>query len=772
MYMRRHKLGRSAALALNAAVLMTLIAACSGDPSAPVTPVTPPIIPAGSSPAPTALVWGPTGVIGAGFVNVVALPPGDSRTVIAGADVAGFQRSTNAGASFAPSNIGVPRSELRAVAALLVHPTRKGVVYAAAGNGTVGAVLVSGDGGATWTLRSERPVFHGGNSFGLTGEPSEHPRSTGNLLALDIDPSGRESLYAATFADGVMRSTDDGATWTTIGLAPDAGGPHYLRGLALVRSGADVAVYAASHGRGVWKWTSASSRFVALEGSPRFPEEIASVAGTLYVAGGANGVFSSADGGATWTARNAGLSTAGPVWLSIAGYVAGSQTVLYAGCAFPAQGVSLVRSDDGGVTWRAVMQADAPSIHYEVGGPGGEQYWLLRSTKPSDLYMMPGHSGYVPAQIAVDPATPQTVWLAGRSGLWRTTDEGQNWYPMVGSLGVTVNNAVVVDPRSPARVYVGNTDWTLIASTDGLAHIVRSKGTGAESKGFDLALDSAGGTGIPAGAASTLSVAVGDRDNNIGGEVYSNATPESPDRWTNEALAQAAGGNRPLAVTVGNAAGQRVLIAAVEEAGTQGRAGSGGVYRKVGNGGWQRIATPAMTQAQRAPQASLEWAGGGAPVYLYDHVTGVWRSMDAGATWALIWAKPTTAPRTGFLALDPLHKDRLFVSANDGVYQLDSADHGSAVGNGIVSTRLEGLATPGVIAVDPYTDRLYAAGLPPIGAQPRLAAWDAAARIWVDLADDYYRATLGNATGIAIAPGSRVYVSLPGNGVVVGAPAR
>src|SRR6185503_20893185 len=159
-------------------------------------------------------------------------------------------RSVDRGAFFLPSSRGMSSSN---VAALLYHPTRAGKVYAAVGRGGDGAFLVSTDDGATWTVRSTVPKFHGGNSNDIVGEPQEHPRSTGNLIGLDRDASGAETLYVATFDDGVLRSTTDGSQWTSLGLAG-----HFLRSIAVVRSGSALAVYAASHGRGIWKWTPAS----------------------------------------------------------------------------------------------------------------------------------------------------------------------------------------------------------------------------------------------------------------------------------------------------------------------------------------------------------------------------------------------------------------------------------------------------------------------------------------------------------------------------------
>ena len=86
------------------------------------------------------------------------------------------------------------------VAAVLFSTGTPGLVYAGVGKkGASGGLLVSQDGGRTWSLRSSVPQFSGGDNEGVNGIPHTHPRSTGALLA--EDPAGGY-LYAATFAQG------------------------------------------------------------------------------------------------------------------------------------------------------------------------------------------------------------------------------------------------------------------------------------------------------------------------------------------------------------------------------------------------------------------------------------------------------------------------------------------------------------------------------------------------------------------------------------------
>src|SRR5262249_45754188 len=134
-------------------------------------------------------------------------------------------RSTDWGTTWQPANTGLTDTSQRKIASIEFSPTVPGRVFAGAGNaGSGGGLLESDDGGRAWSVRPAAPPFGGGDTPTITGLPASRPRSTGHLLA--IDPQG--TMYAATFSGGGKRSSDDGQTWTTLGLAGER-----LRSIAL-----------------------------------------------------------------------------------------------------------------------------------------------------------------------------------------------------------------------------------------------------------------------------------------------------------------------------------------------------------------------------------------------------------------------------------------------------------------------------------------------------------------------------------------------------------
>jgi hypothetical protein len=682
--------------------------------------------------------FGPTGIYGGGFQNVVAVDP-RGELVIAGGDVSGFSRSTDGGRTWSPSNAGVWTISMRAVASIVFSPTDPNTIYAATGSQhRPGGFLVSEDGGITWEARSSVPRFSG-TSNSVTGLPSTHPRSTGTLIASDPAMS---LLYAATFDDGVMRSPDGGHTWTTIGLAG-----FYLRSITIDPSNTDT-ILVATYGRGVWRATQASDQaiFERVAEAPAVVEEITVVGTDMYAAAGSDGIYRVADGGRSWTRLGAGsLPDSGPAWTTIAGIAGCQGTTLYAG-AHGGGAWSLARSSDGGATWGSVTGTE---ISTSIGGPGGMAWWLAGKMPQ----MMLGGTGYTAGQLAVVPPDmpcgPEHVLLAGRSGVWGSPDGGSSWFPFVEGMATTVTHSVAVDPAAPGRVAAGVSDWGHLFSTNAAEGVSMAAPAGV-TDAFDVAFD------VSTSPSGTL-LATGHALKNAKGEVFSAMDPTGT--WRDEGLS-AAVTKRVLAVAAGrNAAGTRVLVAAVD---------AGGVWRKVGSGSWRKAPGSPMSTVQKTSRASIAWPAGTSTIYLYDRQSGVWRSNDTGATWTKIWAQPSRADMTGFVAATDRQPSTLFVAVGDqGIFRIDSAMSGT-VGGALSPVRIGTIATPGPIAV--HGDRLLATRLAGPGTPPQLFVSDDRGSTWTPVGDAYYESSALNPRDIAVGPDGTIYVALNGGGLVRGRP--
>ena len=686
-----------------------------------------PAAPSGPAPV-TGATFEMSGYEGGGFVNVVEADPEGSGLVLSGSDVGGIFRSTDWGKTWSPANRGNTIGYY-SVAAIAFSPTTSGKVYAAQGYHGQGGLVVSIDGGQTWETRSQHPRFNGEN--GRVG------RTTGQLIA--IDPGGY--LYVATYDQGVLRSGDDGRTWTTLGLAG-----RDLRSLALDPTNPDV-LYASTYDAGVFKTETARSAgtFSALSGSPTDVEELLILGSEIYGAAGFGGVVKSLDGGQTW--RQIASSTMyGAAWISIDGYRQGDVNVVYAGANRPLRNGlgydSVLKSVDGGASWTSLSN-DPSRIHKTVGDSNGRLWWFPHTA------MMMGGASYWANHITTVPSQPGRVLVAGKVDIWGTADDGGSWYPMARGLGDAVNRAVVADPTTPGRVHVATADWTLLSSSDGLATVHSVAPAGAGTYGQSLALD-------VATTPATVYLGAGEHTGNVGGEVWSNPDPISGGSWSSEGLGAHTGGKRVLALAVNRVDGNPVIVAAVEQ---------GGVWRKA-NGAWSQVSAQAMAGAQRSRAASLVWPAGSSTAYLYDRETGVWRSHDSGSTWTLIWNKPSPYDMTGYLLVDVAKQDRLYVSVGlDGVYRLDGASAGT-VGSGITPVKLAAPASPGALA-QRADGRLFLVTVPwgDVGAALLTSGDDGAS--WARIDDDTYRSAAPWPTGLAVA-GESVYVSFRGTGAVRG----
>ena len=294
-----------------------------------------------------------------------------------------------------------------------------------------------------------------------------------------------------------------------------------------------------------------------------------------------------------------------------------------------------------------------------------------------------GGKSSTPAQIALaidatQPCADPAVFVAGRSGIWRSGNDGGDWYPMVGHMGVTLIQDLAVDPHAPASVDMVATDWTFLTSSDTGASVTSPVIKLAASTGFDVAIDS---TVTP----SRVYIATGNRDGNRQGKIYSSSSPAVSSSWTDEGLSALAGVKRPLAIAVGRSGTSRVLLAAVDAA---------GIYRKVGTGNWTKAAAAAMTTKNWAKPIQMVWPAGTPIVYLYDHRSGIWRSTDAGATWT----KPSSGDLKGSIATD-VAGTTLWVSNGTALYRIDNAGKVSAAA--LASVTVVTVPQPGPVAVAP-----------------------------------------------------------------------
>ncbi|MFE9441440.1 WD40/YVTN/BNR-like repeat-containing protein [Streptomyces sp. NPDC006602] len=163
--------------------------------------------------------WRTAVIGGTGFVTGVLFHPSVRGLAYARTDIGGAYRWDDRTARWTPltDHLGWDDWNLLGVEAMAVDPAHPDRVYLAlgtyaqswAGNG---AVLRSEDRGATWS-RTDLTVKLGANEDG---------RGTGERLL--VDPRDSDTLWLGTRHDGLLKSTDRGATWKAAGFPATATG--------------------------------------------------------------------------------------------------------------------------------------------------------------------------------------------------------------------------------------------------------------------------------------------------------------------------------------------------------------------------------------------------------------------------------------------------------------------------------------------------------------------------------------------------------------------
>src|SRR5262249_55219783 len=138
--------------------------------------------------------------------------------------------------------------------------------------------------------------------------------------------------------------------------------------------------------------------------------------GTVYAGSTTLGVLKSSNGGATWTATNAGL---GDIHVQSLALVPTNPVTLYAGTS-----TILAKSSNGGASWTTLTTGVASTTY---------------------------------RALAIDPSNASTVYAATRSaGLLKSTNGGSSWYPVNTGLATLPQlRSVGIDPTRPARIFIG-----------------------------------------------------------------------------------------------------------------------------------------------------------------------------------------------------------------------------------------------------------------------------------------------------------------------------
>ncbi len=362
----------------------------------------------------------------------------------------GDYKTTDAGSTAKPLNSG-------GGAGLVIDPTSPDTLYVAGAAG----IRKSVDGGGSW------------QSISTIGLPESR-----DFRCLALDPSVPTTLYTAVEFQGVYRSDDGGVSWSRLQNIPVS------RLLTCVVDPQDTNQVYATDYNSVWKSTDRGASWGRIEtGLPTNPSvtaknslALSSTDTAILFLGASGSLYRSSDGGASWSERVLGIRNL-RIW--DVGVNPGNSDHLFALTDF--WGVN--RSTDRGRTWSSVLptiegnpfrklafDARTPATvyafrpYYEnqkapllaTSSDWGATWALIRSPQ------LPDHV----FELAVDPQDSSTLYMAGLSGFYRSTNRGVDWGWVSHIPAVWYVYSIAVDPHHSNVVYAA-TDTGLSKTADG-----------------------------------------------------------------------------------------------------------------------------------------------------------------------------------------------------------------------------------------------------------------------------------------------------------------
>jgi hypothetical protein len=308
------------------------------------------------------------------------------------------------------------------------------------------ALLRTTNGGATWT------TVHAGKS---------------TVNAVSFSPFTTGVVLAGTRGGGALVSRDSGATWSAAAGLEGRNVRVFAFALALVLAGTDNGVYSSPDGR-TWTATALPSRNISALAVQAVHEPVRLIAGTDKPAtGGTLPLFQSLDGGATWKQFNPPLSgtmttrlATGPLppTGNIRPLLVGTNTGLFFstdnGSTFsPLSGGGLLPTTDYTLADFITKHHDRFYVASDGGGSGSGGLWRTNDSGLTFGSLMPPQPSVT--ALAVSNDEQPTLYVAGfqpathTASLWTYHDTGGT---PIGPAGFTsATPAAASAARAPER---------------------------------------------------------------------------------------------------------------------------------------------------------------------------------------------------------------------------------------------------------------------------------------------------------------------------------
>ncbi|KAA5824789.1 hypothetical protein FPF71_08900 [Algibacter amylolyticus] len=689
-----------------------------------------------------------SGPVGGGYPNVVTWDPNDPNKVYFGSDIGGTGVSTNYGKSFKTKckGLGYQDSHQKIATLNAIDVNGSTVIVGGTGfKGIGGEVISSTDNGDSWNVDSSDISFSAQNSN--VPLPTGRPRSTDASLIQWVSGS---TWVAGTYKDGVWISTNNRSSWTKINNVFNSGAVH-VRAMAMSPNDPN-AVYVGLWGddssipnKGLWLISglnTSSPSGTQISNIPDVVESIVVLGNRLYLACGRFGVrrYVPSNGNLSDITGSIGTSV---MSTAISGYERNWNTDRVVVGTADGDG-DIWLSEDSGTTWTNTTASGVSNTPWD-----GTQD-LLVFQKHGNWAL--GKSNCDIASIQVSPHDNRKWVVCSTSAIWTTHDSGVTWKPANGFQILTYRD---VDINQSGVIAVGNTDHDLVTSSDGGANWY-SAGLGGVTTGHGITFSPDG---------SEVALAANERDNNTtAGKfgIVSSLSSSSP------IVDEVTGTPSPKRIIgcswVEFPGGTERIIAAVDDGEiiTSDRPSNSNNFST----NWVSRSTPAFTnlQSNNGLRCSVV-TNGTTTTFMYDRLTGVWRTTDYGVSWTKILTKPVGKDE-GYLAYDSSN-DILYVSTDEDVFRIANASVGGSPSEVNLNYPKD---NPGAMALDP-SGRLLVYARPENASNPdcflyRLNNPHNTQNGWLDKADDTLREVAATAIDMS-ASDDYIVIVTDGKGLLI-----
>lgn len=402
--------------------------------------------------------------IDSGRISGILVNPADATQVIVSMSGGGMWRSYNFGAAtptWVPMGDALPNL---AIGAIDANPNDFDELYVGSGDfidGIGGQMVKTVTGGSAWSA----PIQLAGT------DPGGNAVKAQRVEMVKVDPANTSTVFVATDV-GLFRSVDAGASYALIDL-PSASGPARLEKVWSIAWTGQVG--------GVSRW--AASGVAACDAGARPADVFFGVGpGSACANGNQGDIWTSTDGGATWSSRlGAGKlpsTTAGRITMAAGTPSAANPpvTAIYAEVSSMDEStggtpMGFWRSTDSGATW---VTANGALANPTKRPPGGSP------DCPDTNNLGQGQAAYNHA-LAVDPGDGNRVFAGGMLCAMRTTnglaatptwENVTHWLPFVSPYGDLVGGGTLsyahADHHRAVVVRFGGTVRALLATDGGL----------------------------------------------------------------------------------------------------------------------------------------------------------------------------------------------------------------------------------------------------------------------------------------------------------------